>query len=764
MNYKNLLKQRVYFSKKIKKHKVFVSFLFLTTLSFYIYLNHTTSLLADDADCGETTYPEFQSTRPYPKKPCDASVKETALYCGNSLILADNISVEEPLSPATDPRCTLSADGNSYRCNYEISRNTSIAIDLSDAQLPILGNSELSVNSKNYNDEPPGGYLTDAEKVNNYVDWYLKGTTYTPEEERLDTTKQEDIDKIINYSGPLRKLLPQSIIYKSQIESVESAGASQHDQIVTCGLGNTADKCYKGVFRPEWALKRLSDWNVDLLPQKILDKLADLLSKLGLEDQNVRVWEHRYPPLVWDFDSEILYRKAYNEWRGKSCLIAKLPIIKTEKLFCIDNPLVTNMWSDLFAYVPLTSNEDRVGQVFVDSTGVSASDPDVEITNVKLTSTPADLYFSHTEEVSDLANLLQSTFKPGSANETTSKTGTNSFSLSSSNCYLLNVRSNPGDNLYAGEILGDLSYDAKFHCSYSTTEPGQTCTKDTSIALSVKTKTPKAEEIWDTLVSGTSSVFKRIFPKIGEKSPILGLLDIPGSTTVTYSGNNLVSVSNPSERSSSPAELYFAHLGAVDEYFMKGIQTALRPKGFGTSILSGNPDQFLVNGSANCNQNAPAPNLPNLLSPQDMYNFAVQNVGLDGNNVLKCYNDVAAKAGAAGVDSIFTFTIWLRESNASNYNISFQDFGINDASVLGFTDQIEAFFRTVKSGLYKSCACDSSKGWPNPMYGFLTMYRTGDCVKSATGDKYYETTLFFWNTISRRPFNPNVLPTGETCN
>jgi hypothetical protein len=41
--------------------------------------------------------------------------------------------------------------------------------------------------------------------------------------------------------------------------------------------------------------------------------------------------------------------------------------------------------------------------------------------------------------------------------------------------------------------------------------------------------------------------------------------------------------------------LYFPHIGAVSEYFLKGIQTALRPKGYGSNILSGLPF-----GSSSC--------------------------------------------------------------------------------------------------------------------------------------------------------------------
>lgn len=596
---------------------VFVFFVFL--LAIALYFSHFTPLSAQTPanttiDCGSRVKPlgtEFQTTRPYQKNvECNASVSETSLYCGNSLILSDEVTVEQTADPSSDPDCELLGGGKYYRCNYTVNRQTSIAIDLSDANLPILGNSELVKNSQNYNSAPDGGYLTDAEKVNEYVNWYLRGTLYTAEENKPNPKNEEDINRIINYSGPLRKLLPQAIIQKNQIETIEAAGETQHNQVVTCGGNGMGEECYKGLIPYNSQEKTIKDWNEDLnLERKIPNLINDLLSRIGLElAPELLPWNHRYPPLPFGKDmtgdryfsdmDEIYFQKAYNEWRGNSCIIVRIPFTNLKKLFCFDNPAIKNEWSDLFPYIPLSSHEDRKGQVYVDSSGVTANDPNVEISDVSLDSTPADLYFAHTEEVADLGNLLQSTIKPESANKAVSRTGTNSYSSSAPGCYLLNIRSNPGDDLFAGEIKGDLSYTAKFYCDYLTadSDSDRVCTKNTSISLSVKTKTPKVEEVWNTLVAGSASIFKRIFPKIGENSPILGLLDIPGATSVTYSGDNLVSATNPSERSDVPAELYFPHLGGIDEYFLKGIQTALRPKGYGEPILSAAPNSMCQAG------------------------------------------------------------------------------------------------------------------------------------------------------------------------
>jgi hypothetical protein len=51
---------------------------------------------------------------------------------------------------------------------------------------------------------------------------------------------------------------------------------------------------------------------------------------------------------------------------------------------------------------------------------------------------------------------------------------------------------------------------------------------------------------------------------------------MPGSTSVTYTGAN-----------ASAGELNIPHVGGISEYFLKGIQTLLRPKGYGEPISFG---------------------------------------------------------------------------------------------------------------------------------------------------------------------------------
>lgn len=669
--------------------------------------------------CDNTRSTEFHSTRPYQQSPCNENVTETALYCGNRLIISDKASAVQIIPPQFAPNCRFTSNGK-WRCSYTVNKTKEIEIDLSNAELPILGNSELVRNSQN-DDVSDEELLTDAERVNDYVSWYLTGTRNKHEEDEIDPKKEEDIDQLVNYSGPINKLLPWDAQTKARIDTIKEAGNTQHDQIVI-------------------KRDRITDWEKNISP--------DLLTKNT-------TWNKRVPPMQSDFKDDLKYQKSYNEWRGDSCVI--LPIIR--KLLCVDNPLRPNKWADYFTYIPYSSNEDRVGLVYIDSTSVTSHQENVEISNVVVSASAAELFFAHTEEVAGLAALLQSTFVPKGNPETGNATYVDNPTES---CYLLNVRSNPGDDLFAGEILGSVSYTANFSCLMDSTDAGEPCEKDVGIGINVKTKTPKADEIWERLVAGPSGIFKRIFPKVGVGGAILGILDIPAATNVTYAGNATFA-GNPEGREGTNAELYFPHFGGVHEYFLKGIQTALRPKGYGEPILSGDPSQF-TSKSASCNQDVPDQSLPNVLSKEDMYALALRNVeGQEGNQVLECYNDTVSQSKSQGIDPAFALTIWLRESNSSNYNISILDFGYNDPSAIGFQAQIEGFFRTVKSPGYRACACDRSKNWSHPMEGFLTVYFTGYCKKSVEGTDYYSATNGFYGWLTGGKHLPQ-LPDGGSCN
>ncbi|MCK4588401.1 hypothetical protein KAT60_01130 [Candidatus Woesebacteria bacterium] len=545
---------------------------------------------------------EFHSLRPYQASPCDEEDSETALFCGNSLVILDTVS-----SFDWGASCQNLPDGK-LKCT--VPKTRSIAIDLSGAELPIMGNTEDVRNSQRSDG------FDDAEKMNEYVSWYLNGIIGRAENEPIDPETEEGIRKIVDFSGPLKKLLPQSVQHKYQIRTIEKALAgdvnddgesqerSRHNQIVVCakekgidflGIGKTVPiECYEGdgskakgdVYRLVGSLpqrswegnrfdfaniqERLINFGTILLPDIPRETIKSYLGN---------VWLKKVPPLESQFEDSVFYRKAYNEWRGKTCLL--IPVIKF--LVCVDNPAVRNKWADLFPYIPFSSTEDRVGLVELDSFGIQPVSENVTITNVSIDYwSPAKLYFAHMEETSELAEILQQTFVPKDGNMTGGVTGVSP----GGDCDLVNVRTNEGDDLFAGEIGGILSYDAEFSCDLYENATESACTKQVLVSLSVLTKTPKADEVWSRTVAGPSAIFKRIFPKVGPGGAILRILDIPAATKVTYIGADFAG--NPgNQRSGESAELYFPHIGGVSEYFLKGIQTILRPKGFGEQIISG---------------------------------------------------------------------------------------------------------------------------------------------------------------------------------
>lgn len=516
--------------------------------------------------CGSTKKPEFHSLRPYQSSPCDQSVSEVALFCGNSLVLSDRVSRTQTVAPNVASNCKPL--GNSkYKCSFTFNKTTNIAIDLSEAELPILGNTQNVINSQSQEEG-----LTDADKLNEYVSWYLNGTTYRAEYPYLDTEDPQDVAKIVNFSGPLKKLLPRTTQMRARIATVKKAGEERHDQIVGCTYGIRIP---------------LFGTVIGGIPADCYD---DSFFSFPRVEHHLSEWKNRLPPLEEDIGTKYAdfqeYWKAYQEWRGKFCFL--IPIFGKEFLLCGQNPLKPDYIGNLFSYIPFSSTEDRKGQVSLSSSNVTPASPDVELTNVSLNVEPAELFFSHTEESVELAALLQQTFIPSEGVEETGpvlNVSPNEF------CDLTNVRANPGDDLFAGEIAGVLSYTADFSCEMNAGDVGKACDKDVSIGLNVQTETPQADELWSRLVAGPAAVFKRIFPKVDSDGPVFGLLDIPAVTNVNYSADNLVSIGNPSTQRSG-AELYFPHLGGIHEYFLKGIQTALRPKGFGEQILSGTtPEQ-----------------------------------------------------------------------------------------------------------------------------------------------------------------------------
>lgn len=785
---------------------------------------------------------EFHSLRPYQASPCNPNIEETALFCGNDIILGDSITVHKSdavqcysgeLPPGGGPPTTET-------CIFEVDRARNFAIDVSQAELPIMGYTEPSaglqsrpdrvVNSVDQNETMPN-----AQKINEYVSWYLNGINeraeypfleYVEPDDNSDEAKikrKEIANKIIDFSGPIKKLLAQSSQWRARLDQVDNAVASvendagiRHDQVAGCtyslpirfgpfkvaGVGNIVGPCYHSGILDFLAtitqvreLRRLSDWDPG----------------------------SRRPPLEEDYPTFLDYLIAVRRWRGQSCAVfevpTNIPIIGGQKyFFCYDNPLVVNFWSNLFSYIPFSSTEDRKGDVEVETASLRSISPDVTLSNISVISEPADLFFAHMQEDTELADTLQGTFVP--KNE--ARVG-QIKDVSPSDypfCDITQVRSNPGDQLFAGEIGVDLSYTATFECEFPIYEssglcgpyvdgecvtdewscdfvydeiyndcgagricgigcspPNPSCTKNFQLSLGLLTKTPLADEAWARLVAGTSSVFKRIFPKIGENSPLVSILDIPAATQVNYTGAGLISAGNPGTlRDAQSAELYFPHIGGIHEYFLQCIQTALRPKGYGEVCESG-----ALPGIAPPTDACPV--VPDSAIPGKWLGGFKQNFisladrwtadcpGPENNFAEECYNYVVDQSLSAGVNPAFSLTIWANESGASNYchgGPTTQDMGINDPSIYqNLVEQIARFLALPFSGTY--IGCRSQPGWLEPMHAFLSRFQAGGCnPNSSSGTNYYnQIRTFSWPLVSGGCTSGNRFsinwPTDNSC-
>ncbi len=596
--------------------------------------------------CSDTDDPEFHSLRPYQGAPCGDAGK--ALFCSNELNFIEDFDVVG----RKDCKIKPGQGTIDFTCSPDLLvREHNLYVELTDSMFPILGNTEQVRNSLDGVDE-----FDDATKVNEYASWYLSGVN-----DRAEYGVASD-DQTVNFSGPVKKLLPSIIQDAERIRSIENVSEEldfidedtgkeetsklNHDQIVGCaeskywfGIGPvTPVPCNAG---EEY---RLSEWDKDDLGlsrtfERALSRFLAIAPGIGpqiVSDGLASIWDKRKPPLPWSdengepFKESIYYQKAYNEWRGKTCVI--IPFIK--KLICIDldptDVFVNGEWSEMYHFIPLSNTTDIKGAErildvqFKPSNGTAIDSDGYDSENQK----SAPLYFAHTKEVKELSDLLNTTYIPQGYEseklpETTEKLKSDGDSGSGAACTAVNVRTNPGDNLFPGDrepgdtkeiIIPDVTYritETLCHqtvvekiCTDPVTGKDKKCPEESIVCnaevyLVVKTdiKVPNADEIFSSTVADSGSTFRKMFPKVGEGSPVTCIADIPAVSNVTYDGSESETPNNgslefkvsnfPKDGAGGGAQLTFPHIGSVYEYFLKGIQTALRPKGYGTPIENG---------------------------------------------------------------------------------------------------------------------------------------------------------------------------------
>lgn len=638
-----------------------------------------------------TTLNEYHSLRPYQASPCKKGANNLSENCANDLIGESDVTVTMAEALSCDPTVPCARGPEGCRtCYFNIPLTKKVIMVYPNAQLPILGNTQLVPNSQS---EALGNtsFIDDAERVNSYVSWYLNGTGWRAEETFLNPVyppnpshPQEvaDVHKVIDYSGPLRKLLPWTVQAIQRIDTIDQAVQSndiRHDQIVACTAGAEVPVIGIGVdlgipapcYNKQGILDTIFGSRVDKRLSKWRNALTDWVPPLNLIGLH---WVHAIPPLEHDFNSFTDYWLAYREWRGEVCS-ANTPIGSTGlsiylcgRIPVIGGDIKPQFWSAFFSYIPFTSTEDRVGKVYVrpglqaPPAGYTIQDPGWNVVPETITFLPTqegayrnrysdDLFFPHTLESLKLGKLLQTTFVPKYANsnsgvDTSVPNGSDSDSGSASNvfwntyrCDQKNVRWNPGDQLFAhssadapfsewaeynpifqsgrnlsrNEVSGDLHFNVVFSCELRnefidtncedncnnscTTPPApytdcgdycqdhclrqDHCTRTYRVAMSSWNQTPVIDDIWETLVNGNDSIYKRMMP--GGILHSQEILDLPGVTSAGYytAFDRTWAGELGSNRPGSSAEMFIPHLGGIQEYFLNQIQELLRPQGFG---------------------------------------------------------------------------------------------------------------------------------------------------------------------------------------
>jgi len=160
----------------------------------------------------------------------------------------------------------------------------------------------------------------------------------------------------------------------------------------------------------------------------------------------------------------------YEEWRGNVCVSMPLliPLIGFHTFhLCFDNPLSPDIFGNIFAYVPLSSTEDRLGDVKIKAAniGTQSYSSTFRIISSQISDIRnADLYVPHMEEGTQLADLLQNTYAYYGAD--TDSMQNSGFIPDSPYCEYRQVRSNPGDELFAGELGANITYTAQIICTF----------------------------------------------------------------------------------------------------------------------------------------------------------------------------------------------------------------------------------------------------------------------------------------------------------
>jgi hypothetical protein len=436
--------------------------------------------------CNKVEDNEFHSLRPYQASVCNTDY-QTALYCGNSVFLTDTFSVDEdgtatPSDPGTalnNRTCVEHPELGVQICDFTLQRDKTFSIDLRDLELPIAGNTEDVRNYTNNAAKPD--QIKDNQKMNEYVSWYLNGVNNRAEYPFPAIGTPEDLDRIVNFSGPLNKLLPRRIQDIKRSDQAYNALASRsnsasgidqrHNQIVGCTASIPVP-----IFLPGLGLIPVGIARVGNFP--VACNTIPNLPIIGGEDKHrLAEWVQnlKLPPVEESYNGRpfIEYWADYQKWRGKYCKILEAPAFiplagGMKILMCFDDPgdvLRPNFYASMFPYIPYSSTEDTIGKVRVEQNplAIGQSDP-ITVTNESVSQASSNIYVPHMAEDYQLANTLQQTFvsKDLDLNAPADATTT----VGDEFCNVVQVKNNPGDNLFGDQLTPRLSYASQFSCQF----------------------------------------------------------------------------------------------------------------------------------------------------------------------------------------------------------------------------------------------------------------------------------------------------------
>jgi len=275
----------------------------------------------------------------------------------------------------------------------------------------------------------------------------------------------------VNYSGPIKKLLPFTIQNIERINQINDASASvnsdakiRHDQVIACHSNILATILGLGDI-PNWLtpLKCYGDklWGIPINWTKTKLMLTGYVGKTPPIEEDPNYLGEDYNKWVAD----------YKSWRGYTCLTLPIyvPIINEgiSVNLCFDNPLKPNILGNLFSYVPFSSTEDRVGDINIKKTGYSyvQYSPFVRILYSRIYNIKnSDMFVPHMLEDTQLAQILQNTYTYKDADQTTMENS--SFIPSSPYCAYREYRANPGDDLFSTELGASIDYAAQMTCTF----------------------------------------------------------------------------------------------------------------------------------------------------------------------------------------------------------------------------------------------------------------------------------------------------------